>query len=927
VPVPVRLFLSTVSDEFRAYRDQLRGDLTRHNVEVKVQEDFKDLGGVTLDKLDDYIKACDAVVHLVGDMTGAYAKEFSTKAILDKYPELPGKFPPLGEALGKGDGISYTQWEAWLTLYHGKKLLIAKAGEAAPRGPAYAPTDASRAAQQAHLARFAAVERYPGGSPFTSPDNLAKQIANTTILDLLAEAPSPRKPNNLPFASLGPLFKGREGFLQTLHTALTRAGAGTAAAVTGKALHGLGGVGKTRLAIEYSLRHADDYSALLFVRAETPERLEAGLAALAGVDILDLKEKEAREDEVKIAAVLGWLARHPLWLMIFDNVDDRKAAAAVEKLLPKLFGGRVLITGRMANFSAAVETLSLDVLDSGDATEFLLDRTEGRRAGTPDDNALAQKLAEKLGGLALGLEQAGAYIATQRIGIARYLKLWQENRAKVLHWFDRNLMAYEHDAGLAATWATSVEQLTPAGLRLLERLAFFAPEPVPEGLLDVAAPGDGADFDAREALADLFAYSLASPVAAADRRATEPAFAVHRLVQDFTQRGLEAGKRKQVLEQALGWVNAAFVGDPEDVRSWPVLDPLAPHALAVAGRADKAGMPDPTARLMNQVGLLFNAKSRYAEAEPLIRRALAITEASYGSDHPSVAATLNNLARLLQDTNRLAEAEPSMRRALAITAARYGPDHPDVALPVNNLAGLLYDTNRRTEAEPLYRRALEITEASYGPDPPRLAIALNNLAQLLQDTNRPEEAEPLFRRALAIDEASYGPDHPAVARDLSNLAGLLRTTDRPAEAEPLMRRALAIDEASYGPDHPKVAIRLNGLAGLLKYMNQLAEAEPMYRRALAIDEASNGPDHPKVAIRLNNLAGLLQATNRLAEAEPLMRRQVEILLFFTARTGHQHPNLLASFGNYAGLLVAMGRSEAEAIAAVEALVRGHGVKL
>jgi len=245
------------------------------------------------------------------------------------------------------------------------------------------------------------------------------------------------------------------------------------------------------------------------VRAEKLERLEAGLAALAGHDILDLPEKEAREDAVKISAVLGWLEHHPLWLMIFDNVDDRKAAAAVEKLLPKLFGGRVLVTGRMANFSAAVEMLPLDVLDIGDATEFLLERTNGRRAGTPEDAALAQELAEQLGRLALGLEQAGAYIATQRIGIARYLKLWRENRAKVLHWFDKNLMAYDHDVGLAATWATSVEQLTPAGRRLLERLAFFGPEPVPESLLDVAAPGDYADFDAHDALADLFAYSLA----------------------------------------------------------------------------------------------------------------------------------------------------------------------------------------------------------------------------------------------------------------------------------------------------------------------------------------------------------------------------------------------------------------------------------
>jgi hypothetical protein len=400
VPEPVRVFLSTVSKEFGDYRDQLRSKLTRHNVEVKIQEDFKDLGSVTLDKLDVYIKACEAVVHLVGDMTGADANEFSTKAILDKYPDLPGKFAPLGEALVQGVPISYTQWEAWLALYHGKALLIAKADDAAPRGPSNAPTDASRAAQQAHLARLRDVERFPG-CVFTNPDNLTSEIFSTTILDLLAKAlsldflakePSSPQPKNLPFGTLGPLFKGREGFMQTLHAALASTGDGTAAAVTGKALHGLGGVGKTRLAIEYALRHRQNYSALFFVRAETPERLEAGLAALAGADILDLKEKDAREDAVKISGVLGWLEKHLVWLMILDNVDDRPAAIAVEKLLPKLFGGRVLITGRMANFSAAVEMLPLDVLDIGDATEFLFERTNGRRTETTEDTALAKEL-------------------------------------------------------------------------------------------------------------------------------------------------------------------------------------------------------------------------------------------------------------------------------------------------------------------------------------------------------------------------------------------------------------------------------------------------------------------------------------------------------------------------------------------------------
>jgi Domain of unknown function (DUF4062) len=131
----VKIFLSTVSDEFRAYRDALRTDLTRHNVEVKVQEDFKDLGGDTLDKLDVYIAHCDAVVHLVGNMTGSAPGELALRALRKKYPDLTDKLPPLCEALRDGISVSYTQWEAWLALYHDKRLFIAEAGDSAERGP------------------------------------------------------------------------------------------------------------------------------------------------------------------------------------------------------------------------------------------------------------------------------------------------------------------------------------------------------------------------------------------------------------------------------------------------------------------------------------------------------------------------------------------------------------------------------------------------------------------------------------------------------------------------------------------------------------------------------------------------------------------------------------------------------------------------
>ena len=130
----VTVFLSTVSDEFRSYRDQLDSDLTRHNVHVKVQEDFKDYGDGTLNGLDLLIAHCNAVIHLVGDMTGAETDaDHEQGRLLREHPDLATRFAPLGAALAAGERLTYTQWEAWLALYHDKRLIIAKATPEAPK--------------------------------------------------------------------------------------------------------------------------------------------------------------------------------------------------------------------------------------------------------------------------------------------------------------------------------------------------------------------------------------------------------------------------------------------------------------------------------------------------------------------------------------------------------------------------------------------------------------------------------------------------------------------------------------------------------------------------------------------------------------------------------------------------------------------------
>lgn len=181
----VHLFLSAVSSEFRSYRDSLRHDLDRPNLTVKVQEDFIATGEETLDKLDDYIRQCKGVVHLVGDMTGAFAKTPSVEVIRRRYPDFSARFPVLKRFLKPGGpALSYTQWEAWLALYHRRMLFIATPTDGAPREKGYKLIGEQRATQQEHLARLKQVERYPE-IHFASADRLAVELLRSKLNDIL----------------------------------------------------------------------------------------------------------------------------------------------------------------------------------------------------------------------------------------------------------------------------------------------------------------------------------------------------------------------------------------------------------------------------------------------------------------------------------------------------------------------------------------------------------------------------------------------------------------------------------------------------------------------------------------------------------------------------------------------------------------------
>ena len=685
-----RIFISATSRDLGSYRELASKTLRGRGYETDDQPIFNLTHLEITTKLETRIAACDAVVCLIGLVYGGEPKDRPTTE--------PRR--------------SYTQLEYDIARRLNKPVFRLFADTSTEFDPHQRETEDLLKLQLDYIAE---VKRNHDWRTFANKDQLRAEIAE---LRFPWEGPPPdHKPNNLPFATIGTLFKGRESFLANLRDHLATPDGKAAAIVARQAVHGLGGVGKTRTAIEYGWRHAGDYTALLFISAPTASALRSNLAELAGV----LAVQAGPAVEQRLAEVLHWLDAHPGWLLILDNVDTEDAAREAETLLARLNAGHVLITSRLSNWGAGVEPLELHVLAEADAVAFLLERARNRRKSN-DDAASARTISHELDGLALALEQAGAYIDKLRLTFAEYLARWQAKRPEVLGWHDQRLMKYP--ASVAVTWLTTFAQLSEPERLLLGILSYLAPEPIPLGLFDTK-PMTAAIDEPRDHLAGLAGYSLV-------RFEGSDAVLVHRLVQET---GRQKDKGSEALRIALEAVNALVPFDPDDVRTWPVWTPLAPHALAVAHRSDAAGITDPTARLMNQLGLYLRMRSQHDEAERLYRRSLAIDERSYGPDHPNVARHLNNLASLLQATNRLGEAEPMMRRALAIDERSYGLDHPNVAIDLNSLAGLLRVTNRLSEAVSLHRRALAIDERSYGPDHPLVA-------------NRPQQpGEPALHRS------------------------------------------------------------------------------------------------------------------------------------------------------------------------------------
>lgn len=670
-----------------------------------------------------------------------------------------------------------------------------------------------------------------------------------------------------------PYFTGRQAMLEQLHHALAHEH--TVALSHPQTISGLGGIGKTQVALEYVYRYYSAYSAVLWMRAESHDTLLADFSSLA--HLLALPEATAREQEQLVKAVLAWFHSHTGWLLILDNADDFPALSA---FLPALGHGHILITTRAHSLGdLAPHPLLLDVLEPEEGKVLILRRAGllsiGESASVIPEHEwrLAGELVEAMGALPLALEQAGAYMEETGCSLSQYLERYHAHHTDILK---RRSLYATYPETVATTWSLSfarVEKENPDAAALLRYCAFLSPDAISEemfreggkelGPLLSQFACDPLRFDA--ACETLLRYSLIK------RNSETRTLSVHRLVQTVLRDTMSGEEHRQWVERALRLLHRAF---PKvelaavDTAVWPQCEHYLPHVQIQLPRIEQDRLSFlEAAQLLQYAGSYLYLRGRYTEAAPLLEEAVVLFEQVLGEEHTEVAKTLNILGRLYRRQGNYDDAERCYLRALSLLEQVFGPEHSQVAGILNNL-GLLYENQGKyAEAEPLFLRALAIREHLLGPEDPLVANVLNNLGLLYDDQGRFTEAQPLLERALRITEKTLGPTHLDTATTLNDVGALYRKLGKYSEAEDCYQRAMAIWQQSYGTEHPNVAATLLNRATLALFQQHYAEAEALFKQALTIYEKALGAEHPDLAKVLLGLGDVRTKHEHYAEAE------------------------------------------------------------
>ena len=698
------------------------------------------------------------------------------------------------------------------------------------------------------------------------------------VQDTLARAgggpEAPRKPVRL---APRPVFlAGREALLAELETRLTGA---DDAGLRVVALCGLGGAGKTSVALEYAYRQLGQVGVAWQFGAEDLAVLAAGFGELAA-------QLGAGDRGDPVASVHGMLAASPAqWLLVFDNAPDR---ASVAPFVPPAGPGRVLITSRNQIWPPG-QTLDVPVLDAQAAAGFLVSRT-----GDTDPRA-ALELAGELGGLPLALEQAAAYVQASGASLAGYLASFRQRRADVLGRGE----PIGYSETVATTWRLAfedLEQAAPGAAGVLRLLAFCAPEAIPLRLLLQPRPGLAGRLG--EEVAPVLAPLLEDPLAAGDaiaalRRyslvtpAGDGSVSVHRLVQAVTadQMPAELARAWQLATTAL--IEDAIPGDTEPPETWRVCAALLPHAQA-ALPADSDGM--------ERIASFLGNSGNYRAARVLQLQIVDANEQLLGAEHPRTLTARAGLAVWAGYAGDPAGARDQLAALLPVLQRVVGPEDPDTLGVRRVLAIWTGYAGDPAGARDQLAALLPLRERVLGTEYPDSLYARGNLAYWTGMAGDPAGARDQIAALLPVHERVLGPENRGTLAVRGALADWTGYAEDPARARDQLAALLPVLERVLGPEHPDSVVARAELAHWTGMAGDPAGARDQLAALLPVREQVSGPDHPGT---LAARADLARWTGEAGDAAGA-RDQIAALLPVLERVlGLQHPDTLAARGDLA----------------------------
>lgn len=644
-----------------------------------------------------------------------------------------------------------------------------------------------------------------------------------------------------------------------LHHALNSSGT----AAVAQAVSGLGGIGKTALAIAYAHQYGAEYDYRLFCSADSLASLKAGYRAIASELALPVPDDAPADvvvDTVKqwvvVDTVKQWLETTPNYLLILDNADFGETLSVMDlaTFLPAPPSAHILLTTRAQSLNRSLNittdhVLKLDVMDADEAEIFLTEPV--RRQGitlNEDEATAATELAKELGYLALALEQAAAYIGQPGQKFARYLTLYRKRTLIMLGRAKPETGGYEET--VATTWLINFKELertSPASADLLRLCAYLAPNAIPiEAVLAMAGGvvasiatffGDVGD----EILDEDSYYRLLKPLtdySLVTVDASKGTFDIHRLVQAVTRSALEPDAATLWLSHALTVLNAVF--PRPDFEHWQLCSRLSSHVQALLDHLHISGSQGTTqsaVSLFNRTGRYLYFQSLLSSAEILHTEARNLAKQASETSHENnadIADSLNNLAGVYQAMGRLQDARQLFVEALEIRRTILPENIHDIIISLDSLAYIYQRQDCPEDAERYFIEALEMAKTASPPQPDLIITCLNGLGYLYKRIGKLEESVPLLEDACKRARPESGPGNLITASCLNSLAELYQDQNRLTEALPLFEETLIIRRIALRSKHPLIAQSLYNLATVFKSLNRQSEARTMYEEALAI---------------------------------------------------------------------------------------------